>query len=155
MPGESYPGYFLDDGNPEHWKFQWGRVGRWFERVSQVKSKSETTELDACDYDVLIAFFQNCYILREWILKFRPDLQRSLDYFFKPRFEMKACRDICNGFKHVKLVNPSLDKDFKIVRTYDYLEIMSSIECKNPIKYHFAFEYGNYIQKYDIFDLAG
>ena len=104
MPGEWYPGYFLDDGDPDHWKSQWSRVSRWFKKVNQLKTKSEKAELDAWDFDILIAFFQNCYILREWIAIFRPDLQKHLKKLFTRHFEMKACRDICNGFKEQFIV---------------------------------------------------
>lgn len=154
MPGEWYSGYFLDNKDTEHWKAQWARVSRWFERINQTKTKNKTTDLDAYDFDDLIAFFQNAYTLREWILRFRPDLQYAVNDFFDKNLEMKACRDICNGFKHIKLEKPSLDKDFKIVHTYDYLETMGTNSSENPIKYHFAFDFNKDIQKYDVFDLV-
>lgn len=56
-----YGGYILnDDESPaEEWKFQWGRVIRWYERATQIKVKSETpgADLEASDFDTLVAFF--------------------------------------------------------------------------------------------------
>lgn len=154
-----YGGYVLNDSesSTEEWKFQWGRVIRWYKRAGQIKVKSETAgaELEADDFDILIAFFQNCYHLRDWLEVSRPDLREKLDDFFEQNFEMKGCRDVCHGFKHKKLTRPSLDADFNIVRIYDYLEIMGSGPYKNPVKYNIAFADGNDIRKYDLFDFAG
>ena len=153
-----YGGYILNDNESptEEWKFQWGRVIRWFELVTQIKAKNEIpgADLEARDLDMVIAFFQNCCHLRDWLEVSRPDLHDKLDNFFKQNFEMKGCRDICNGFKHKKLTRPSLDADFNIAREYDYLEKMGSGTHKNPVKYNIAFAYGDDIRNYDLFDYA-
>ncbi|KSV16327.1 hypothetical protein DA01_05855 [Dehalococcoides mccartyi] len=153
-----YGGYVLNGGesSTEEWKIQWGRVGRWFERVNQIRIVSETpgTDLEAGDFDVIIAFFENCYHLRDWLEVSRPDLNKKINDFFASHFEMKGCRDVCHGFKHKKLTRPSLDAYFNIVRVYDYLEEMGSGPHKNPVKYNIAFAEGNDIRKYDLFDFA-
>ncbi len=154
-----YGGYVLnnDEHPTEQWKYQWSRVIRWFERVNQIKVKSEIPEtaIEAQDLDTVIAFFQNCYHLRDWLEVSRPDLKKKLVTYFEQNFEMKGCRDICHGFKHKKLNRPSIDADFNIVRIYDYLEKMGSEPHRNPVKHIIAFADGNDIRKYDLFDFAG
>jgi len=54
--------------NPENqWMAQFFRLTRWHERVSSLKDKSENEQLNAFDFDAVIAFFQNCYHLRDWL----------------------------------------------------------------------------------------
>lgn len=89
----------------DQWTVQWRRVTRWFRRSEKIKKKAEVKELDESDIDVLIAFFQNCYYLRDWISDSRLDLKPKLDRFFEQHFEMRACRNICDGYKHKRLTS--------------------------------------------------
>lgn len=137
----------------DQWQSQWARVIRWVDRVREIRTKSETTELDARDGDELIAFFQNCYHLRDWISACRSNLRKKLDEFFQLHFEMGACRDICNGFKHKSLQKPSYDPDFNLYREYDPFQ--AEIDpSKSSILYRVAFAGGTGIKKYDVFDFA-
>jgi hypothetical protein len=136
----------------EQWKLQWHRVIRWYKRTSAVKTKSLSAELDVDDIDLVIAFFQNCYHLRDWLRASRPDLSAQIDSLFSHNFEMAACRDICNGFKHKTLNNRPLDADFNLYREYDYF---AKIERSgHPIKYRVAFADGDDVRKFDLFELA-
>lgn len=73
-------------------------------------------QLTAEDFDTLIAFFQNCYHLRDWLESTRPELRDDISTLFENNFEMRGCRDICHGFKHKDLKRPSLDPDFNLYR---------------------------------------
>lgn len=109
---------------PENqWIAQFYRVKRWHDRVMSMKSKSATEPLTAYDFDTLIAFFQNCDHLRDWLETARPELQDDIKKLFEKNFEMQACRDICHGFKHKSLKWPSLDADFNLYREYDHLPL--------------------------------
>ena len=135
----------------EQWKLQWDRVERWYSRVKQLRVKSQTKALIMSDIDLVIAFFQNCYHLRDWLQTCRPDCARKLDDLFANNFEMAGCRDICNGFKHKVLTRPSLDADFNLYREYDHFAAETD---SNPIKYRVAFADGNDLRKYDLLDFA-
>src|SRR5208337_3972755 len=106
----------------EQWKLQWNRIIRWYQRVQAVKAKSHQIEPTDYDVDIVIAFFQNCYHLRDWLTACRPDLTNKVDAVFDGHFEMKGCRDVCNGFKHKELNRPSLDPAFNLYRVYDHFE---------------------------------
>src|SRR6266436_9869758 len=83
----------------KQWKIQWHRVMRWHQRVVDLRPK-QSIGLDVADIDLVIAFFHNCYHLRDWLCASRPDLTSQINAFYTDTFEMAACRDICNGYKH-------------------------------------------------------
>jgi hypothetical protein len=121
--------------------------------VNQVKLKSQTSALDRSDIDLVIAFFQNCYHLRDWLQSCRPDCRGEIDALFANNFEMAGCRDLCNGFKHKVLTKASLDADFNLYREYDHFGADADAG-HNPIQYRVAFAEGEGLKKYDLFDLA-
>ena len=86
-PDESMP-------RDQQWKLQWSRVIRWHQRTSEIANKSIRSEPSAYDLDVVIAFLQNCYHLRDWIQACRPDLNRKIAGLFSCSFEMQGCRDV-------------------------------------------------------------
>lgn len=139
------------------WIAQWYRVTRWFRRCEELKEKSKTNELDADDIDTVIAFFQNCYHLRDWIGASRANLKEKLNALsFRSTVEMKVCRDICNGFKHKALDQkkyPPLDPDFNVYCEYDHF-LAEADSSANPVLYRIAFSYKGDIRKYDLFDLV-
>lgn len=139
---------------PENqWMAQINRVRRWYDLVLSLKSKSETEPLTAYDFDTLIAFFQNCYHLRDWLESSRPELKNNIKILFENNFEMQGCRDICHGFKHKDLKRPSLDADFNLYREYDPFAADADPK-KNPEIYNVVFADGDDIRKYNVFDFA-
>lgn len=137
----------------QQWKLQWSRVIRWHQKTSEIAEKSIRLEPSVYDLDVAIAFLQNCYHLRDWIRACRPDLNGKIAELFSRSFELQGCRDVCNGFKHKSLTNPSLGADFNLYREYDPFaaEANSSL---NAVKYRIAFSDGNDIRKYDLFEFT-
>ena len=79
-----------------------------------IKQKALNEELDVEDLDVVVAFFQNCYPVRDWIAASKPAMKNKLDDLFRSHFEMRACRNICDGFKHRKLDKPIADSQHSI-----------------------------------------
>ncbi len=137
----------------DQWQSQWSRFQRWYARTRDVREKSETSELSAGDIDLVIAFFQNCYHLRDWLQSSRPDLTTPLQELFAKNFEMRACRDICNGFKHKTLDKPSLDPDFNLYREYDPFQ--EEIDpSKSSVLYRLAFADAGDVRKFDMFEFA-
>lgn len=137
----------------EQWKIQWHRVVRWHNRINQIKKKSLTSELDAYDIDIVIAFLQNCYHLRDWIQESRPDCRNKVNLLFASNLEMTACRDVCNGFKHKRLNKPSHDAHFNLYREYDHFAADAN-DSANPVIYRIAFADGVDVRKYDLFDFT-
>lgn len=100
----------------DQWKAQWSRVQRWHRKVQRIREKAASGELDAFDLDDVVAYLQNCHHLRDWLQVSRPALKPSLRAFSETHFELGACRDICNGFKHKSIKCPSHDPHFNMYR---------------------------------------
>ncbi len=132
------------------WIIQWKRCQRWHRRAVEVQKKAHHQEIDSEDIDTVIAFFQNAYHFRDWLLASRPDLGDAVSALFRNSFEMGACRDICNGFKHKSIKHPSHDRDLNLYREYDHFEI----EGLSPIKHRITFAEGDDIKKFDLFELV-
>ena len=137
----------------EQWRNQWNRALRWHARVQRIEEKSKKHELDIGDMDVVLAFFQNCYHVRDWIAGCKPEFKNKLADLFRNHFEMGACRDVCNGFKHKALTNPTHDKDFNLYCEYDYFEVISG-SGNSPVKYSAVFADGSDVKKFELFTLA-
>jgi hypothetical protein len=137
----------------QQWKLQWTRVIRWYQRTSDIARKSIHSEPSVYDLDVVIAFLQNCYHLRDWIEACRPELKEKTKNLFSRSFEMRACRDVCNGFKHKNHKTPSQDADFNLYREYDPFAADANPSL-NAIKYRIAFSDGDGIRKYDLFEFT-
>jgi hypothetical protein len=137
----------------EQWKLQWARVARWRNRVAEIKKCSRQREPSAEDVDTVIAFLQNCYHLRDWILATRADLKADLDALFNTHYELQGCRDVCNGFKHKNLKRASLDAAFNLYREYDHCDAEVN-PLANPVHWMIAFAEGDDFRKYDLFDFA-
>lgn len=101
------------------WGDQFFRMLRFQERA--LKSNDENEILD-----FTIAFFQNCYHLKDWVPTFENIEEAEWQKIWQPFIEqnecIRYCRDICNGTKHLKIDNPSVDADFSIYRDYEEVE---------------------------------
>lgn len=145
------------------WQAQWRRVCRWHIRTKEIEKRSKEVALTADDEDFLIAYFQNCYHLKDWLQSSRLELKTKLKSFTNDNFEMRACRNICDGFKHKKLDAPGHpDPDFNWYREFDSFE--KEIDPSKPaIRHSVAFSKmekdgkgkitKDEIVKYDVFDL--
>ena len=94
----------------EGWQGQYERMLRWHRRV--------TTDASPDDLDFLLAFFESCFHLRDWLLAAGAADQQSLGALFKSSAELRVCRDLANGFKHHSVSKPSVDARFSVVREY-------------------------------------
>lgn len=137
----------------EQWKIQWNWTARWAKRVEKINEKSNTERISEYDRDTIIAFFQNCFHLGDWIRSTHPELKQKWYDFQNAHFEIGACRDICNGYKHRELNNPSHNKDFNFYCTYDYFGA-SKNEKGNHEVWMVAFADGNDLKKYEVFEFA-
>ena len=136
----------------DQWKEQWLRLGRWHQRCQRVQAKSVTSELSQGDLDLVHTFFLNCFHLKDWIRVSHPELTNTLDDFFSLHFELGACRDLANGYKHKSLCRPTHDPAFNLYRVYD--PFMVEIDpTRSPIEHRVAFADGPDVRKFELFEL--
>ena len=89
-----------------NWGDQYQRMVRWYKKFEEIDRGKIDNAPDYFSYhDVVYAFFQNCYHLKDWIIN---DARRSLskdlvEQFIEKNECMRICADICNGTKHLKL----------------------------------------------------
>ena len=82
---------------------------RWYKKFEIIdKGKIDDDPNFFSYHDIIYAFFQNCYHLKDWILN---DTKVSLppnlvEQFIQQNDCLKICADICNGTKHLKLTRP-------------------------------------------------
>jgi hypothetical protein len=96
------------------WRSQYDRMKRWSGKLSVVEDLDDQERLDLC-----LAFFLNCYALRDWFIKSGAFDAGTLDKLIAASESMRICRDVCNRSKHLRLERrPSTEVDFSIVREY-------------------------------------
>ncbi len=88
------------------WREQWDRMLRYRERV-RVATQTYTTGGSTDDRrDDVLAFFQNCYHLKDW-LKNDPAtrllVKGGVEQLIKNSDELKIVADLTNGAKHLDL----------------------------------------------------
>lgn len=95
---------------------QWARVLRWYQRVLNADCCPNANTDEVVDFS--LAFFLNCFSLRDWLRRSpRVTAKEVSDLFSSP--ELKLCRDLANGYKHLHLDKPSVDANFSLHREYD------------------------------------
>jgi hypothetical protein len=99
------------------WRSQFHRLERWFARLAPSESVSDIERLD-----FYLAYFMNCYALRDWSIKSRAISAAQIDEMIGKNDSMRLCRDICNRSKHLVISSPSTDADFQIFREYNFYD---------------------------------
>lgn len=98
------------------WRGQYERILRWHRRVCEYPA-TVPSSAEADEYlDFLLAFFLNCFSLRDWLDNSQAATKTELDTLFENNPDLKICRDICNGAKHFEIRRPSVDPELSIVR---------------------------------------
>ena len=98
------------------WQSQYERMLRWHRRVLEYPpTRSSSPEAD--EYlDFLLAFFLNCFSLRDWLENSQTVSLNELKKLFDESLDLRICRDIANGAKHFEIRRPSVDEKPSIVR---------------------------------------
>ena len=101
-----------------NWSGQYDRMMRWYERFKEIdQGKKDYTPDFFHDHDIVYAFFQNCYHLKDWIIN-DPSVtlpRNNVEDYIDKNDCLKICSDIANGTKHLKLdksrsgINPTID----------------------------------------------
>ena len=131
------------------WLSQYERTHRWFERVARIGTRQTQSADTEHEHDTLVAFFHNCYHLRDWLLNDKAVAQKDLEDLFKSHIELRVCQDICNGTKHLDLDHPKVDGSFSIGR--EYVDLDDTRDRPHLTETWFIVA-GS--EKYDLFELA-
>lgn len=96
------------------WRGHYALVARWHARVHAAANGEPSVD----ELDFLLTFFLYCFHLRDWLERSSVATRDELVALFKASPELRLCRDIANGFKHMTLSEPSVDAGFSIVNEY-------------------------------------
>jgi hypothetical protein len=101
----------------EGWTGQFERLRRWHGRLQDLRPE-RSTNLTQADLDLVYAFFQTAYHLRDWILNDGAASREELDDLMRGSLALKVCRDLCIGSKHLVIQKASVDQNASVVREY-------------------------------------
>jgi len=101
----------------EGWLGQLERLRRWHQRLQELRTQ-RAVQLTAADLDLVFAFFQTAYHLRDWILNDGAASERELQELMSDSLALKVCRDLCIGSKHLTIKKASVDQHASLVREY-------------------------------------
>jgi len=103
----------------EGWKGQYQRMIRWFDKFKTTDPGHFESPSIHDELDILYACFQNIFYLKDW-LHYDAKVEKKLIHnFIAEHVELQLCRDICNGTKHFRLTQASVEDDFTIIREYE------------------------------------
>lgn len=95
---------------------QYERVKRWYTRLKNVTDGREHNLPSDYYQDEVLAFFINCYHLKDWIINDKSAKVSSKeveDFVNKSEF-LRVCGDVCNGSKHLTLTTSRSDKNTRL-----------------------------------------
>lgn len=94
---------------------QFLRVKRWLKRFKQAHKEKAYKQNDP-EYgkDILYAFFQNCFHLKDWIINSSNLPRDDINRFINSDTDMKICRDLCNASKHLTISRSSIDPNISV-----------------------------------------
>jgi len=108
------------------WEFikQFKRMERWYKRIEIICQKTPDNMGNLQELDDVLAFFQNCYHLKDWVKNDSSSgiLATDIENFIRQSNCLMICGDLCNGSKHLKINNPRIDSDTTINRSYTVAE---------------------------------
>jgi hypothetical protein len=93
---------------------QLNRVERWYKRFEEIDSGTIHNRPSEYYQDDVYSFFQNCHHLKDWIKNDTnvtlPNKGQVVEDHVSGNDDLKLCADICNGTKHLKLIDPKTRK---------------------------------------------
>lgn len=101
------------------WQGHYRRTRRWLDRLLEVANDWDAYSMDE-QIDFVLVFFQNCYHLRDYLLREQAVERRALDELMRRSRPLRICRDLANGSKHRMITSASVDSSPWIVRTLNF-----------------------------------
>jgi hypothetical protein len=99
----------------EGWEGQYERMLRSYQRATAAAGQNNGQD----EMDFVLVLFEQSWTLRNWVHEVCPEARAALETLFRNNLELRLCRDIANGFKHMSLSRPSVDRAFSIVFEYN------------------------------------
>jgi hypothetical protein len=98
------------------WEGHHARLERWYQKVMQ-NGAGRGEEA----FDDVLAFFQCCFSLRDWLIVWGGVERDRIDSLIAGSRAMCICRDICNRSKHgnIRKGEEGIDRYYSIHREYD------------------------------------
>jgi len=95
---------------------QYERVKRWYQRLKNITDGREHNLPSEYYQDEVLAFFINCYHLKDWIINDNSAeiSSKSVEDFVNQSEFLRVCGDVCNGSKHLNITSPKSDKNTKV-----------------------------------------
>ena len=91
----------------KHWVDQYYRMKRWYNLLEKTHKSNQVDDGQTINYmDIVYAFFQNCYHLKDWIKNDNLKTNDEVERFINENDCMKICADLCNGSKHYTFNKP-------------------------------------------------
>jgi hypothetical protein len=100
-----------------NWTDQQARMERWY---TEFKTFNDGFIHENPDYyhclDVVYAFFQNCYHLKDWLKNDKKVTipNEVIEEFINHNDCLRICADICNASKHFEVTSKRYDKNTKL-----------------------------------------
>ena len=95
------------DESMSNWNEQWKRVQRYYDRCKKIndgfKGHGEPSDYY---FDDMVAFFQNCFHLRDWLMKdgFQSaKIAKTPEEYVRDTLCLAICADLANTTKHMNL----------------------------------------------------
>lgn len=103
--------------------------------------------------DLLLSFLQDCWHLKDWLLKSTKIDQQRLQSLISTSLEMNMCREICNTAKHLVLDRPSRLLQARLANLTDNGVTIALAREYEPTGDKLIFLFRE--QTYDAFELVG
>ncbi|PKL64952.1 MAG: hypothetical protein CVV32_05195 [Methanomicrobiales archaeon HGW-Methanomicrobiales-3] len=134
---------------------QYQRVKRWFERFKAINEGS-TKDIDIQQqYDDVLAFFMNCYHLKDWLIKedeFSTEWRKTVEQYISINECLQLCADIANGTKHFSPGNiPTRSGQQSELQPHVFPHLKDGILVGAIMKFYLVLDNGESI---DAFNLA-
>jgi hypothetical protein len=125
---------------------QLARTERWLARLSHVYPG---THQDYDDY--VLAFFQNCWHIKDWIRN-DPALPQALRDGIEKEVmnhpSLMICADMANGSKHLSLTRPRVGAGAK--HSHRELKVVAGDPSQTTITYYIATDGNNKVRAMDV-----
>lgn len=104
---------------PLSWERQWRRIGRWYERFRLIDGGLVPEKPnDSTEYyeDEVLAFFQNCYHLKDWLKNDRRRVvsAKDVETYVTNSPNLTLCGALATGAKHLTIDDPRFDRKAKV-----------------------------------------
>jgi len=97
------------------WRGQFDRARRWRQRLLASAGKADAD----FTFDAALAFFINCYHVRDWLERSGEIGKSALDQLFTDSFALRVCADLANIAKHYDLTNtPRMTRQLSVACEY-------------------------------------